>query len=221
MNRGSLRHTWRCVIPAVAALGLLLALSGVAAADPPSRFGDGLGDAEEGAPAWVLPVAHNAGLLLLVRAGCSALWPDYFDITEVNDNARIFSRSWSEPPTFDLNQAPFEWDHDPWTINVIGHGLMWSESYLVYRRSGYAWWHSLLMTTAWSFAWEYLVEAWHKHPSGIDLIWSPVAGGLLGEGRYQLLRLIRSMDPAAGRNVLLYLIDPLGQLERDALGLAF
>ncbi len=208
-------------MPAAAVLGLLLTLQGVAAADPPPSTGAPQDDAEEGAPSWALPVAHNVGMLLLVRAGCSALWPDHFDITEVSENARIFNRSWSEPPTFDLDQAPFEWDHDPWTINVIGHGLMWSETYLVYRRSGYAWWHSLLMTTAWSFAWEYLVEAWHKHPSGIDLLWSPVAGGLLGEGRYQLLRRIKRMDRSAGRHILLYLIDPIGQLERDALGLEF
>ncbi len=76
------------------------------------------------------------------------------------------------------------------------------------------------MTLAFSFTWEYLIEAWHKQPSGIDLLWTPTGGALLGEGRYQLCQLARQrLRPSVGRQLLFYLLDPLGQLERDLFGL--
>jgi hypothetical protein len=42
---------------------------------------------------------------------------------------------------------------------------------------------------------------------------------LIGEGRYFLYRKIRSMEDTALRHFLLYLVDPIGQLERDMFGL--
>ena len=98
---------------------------------------------------------------------------------------------------------------------------MGSEFYLRYRQARFPSWAALGMTVAWTLVWEYLVEAWHKQPSGIDIIWTPVAGAMIGEGRYQLYLRIRSMDRSTGRHLLLYLIDPLGQLERDLLGTRF
>ena len=172
-------------------------------------------------PDWNLPALHSAGLLLVLRLGCSALWSDHFDVSQVDQNAQIFRTSWSEAPQFDSKAGFFEWDHDPWAINLFGHGLMGSEHYFVYRRSGHPWWTALGMTVAWTLIWEYLVEAWHKHPSGLDLVWTPVGGALIGEGRFLLYKRILRMHPSVGRHALLYLMDPIGQLERDVLGLDY
>ena len=99
--------------------------------------------------------------------------------------------------------------------------LFRSEFYLRHRQANFDWWMALGMTLAWTFAWEYLAESWHKQPSGIDLAWTPVGGALIGEGRFWVYDQIRAMDPGPGRHALLYLIDPLGQAERDLMGLEY
>ena len=172
-------------------------------------------------PGWLMPSAHSAGLLFLVRVGASMRWPVTYDISRYERNWSTFERSWSSAPTFDTSEAFFEWDHDPWTINAINHGLMGSEIYLRHRQARHGWWLALPMTVAWTFVWEYLVEGWHKHPSGIDLIWSPAGGALLGEGRFWIYNRLRQLAPSPWRHVLLYLVDPLGQLERDAFDLPY
>ncbi len=177
--------------------------------------------AEDPSPRWLVPTAHAAGVTLFMRVGCSILWPNTYDILEVDRNSHTFATSWMSAPTFDTSEGVFEWDHDPWSVNLIGHGLMGSEFYLRYRQAHHPWWLALTMTVVWTFVWEYFVEAWHKHPSGIDLLWTPTGGALIGEGRLWLYRRIGRMRSPAWRHVLRYVVDPLGQLERDALGLAF
>jgi len=173
-------------------------------------------------PRWLVPTLHAGGLLLVLRASASLAWPQTYDLTRVSRNADTFARSWSSAPAFDTRRGFFEWDGDPWPLNLVGHGLMGSELYLRYREAHHPWWVAGLMTLAFTFVWEYLIEGWHKQPSGIDLLWTPTGGALLGEGRYQLYRLARRrLRPSAGRHVLLYLLDPLGQLERDLLGLSY
>ena len=170
---------------------------------------------------WLVPSLHSAGLLLGMRLTCSARWPETYNIRRYRRNGDTFVRSWSSAPTFDGDAAPFEWDHDPWTINLIGHGAMGSEIFLRHRQARHPWWLALGMTLAWTVVWEYAVEGWHKHPSGIDLLWSPVGGGLLGEGRYWVWRRVRRLPPSVGRHLLLYLVDPFGQLERDLFDLDY
>lgn len=174
----------------------------------------------EGEPRWLLPTAHAAGVLLVTRVGLSVLWPDSFDVTRVEENARTFRESWSEPPRLDAGGGWLGWDGDPWTINLVGHGLMGSELYLTYRQAGHGGHVAWVMTALWTLVWEYLVEAWHQRPSGLDLIVTTTAGPALGEARYQLYRRVAAMQPGAGRHLLFYLLDPLGQAERDLLGLA-
>jgi hypothetical protein len=170
---------------------------------------------------WLVPTVHSAGLVFTMRYVCSLRWPETYNIQRAGRNWNTFKTSWSESPTFDTGEAFFEWDYDPWTINLVGHGLMGSEFYLRHRQARHPWWLALAMTTAWTVVWEYLVEGWHKHPSGIDLAWSPVGGGLIGEGRYRLVRLIQRLRPSVGRRILLYVVDPFGQLERDLFDLSF
>lgn len=198
---------------------VVLAVVGLVAGHPCSATAGEPGVDEQ--PRWLLPTLHSAGLTFAIRLGSSALWPKTFDIRQVDRNSSTFANSWSSAPTFDTGERFFEWDHDPWTINIIGHGLMGSEYYLAHRRARHSWWLSLTMTLAWCFVWEYLIESWHKHPSGVDLLWTPVGGMLFGEGRYQVHLLLRRMRPSVGRHVLLYLIDPIGQLERDLFCLEY
>ena len=166
-----------------------------------------------------MPSLHSAGLLAATRLGLSLTWPDAFAVTPVRRNWATFRGSWSSPPEWRSDAPAFESDGDPWPINLVGHGLLGSELYLRHRETSHGPWVSLAATTAWSLVWEYGVEAWHKPPSGIDLAWTPLAGVLLGEARYRAVLGLRDGAPAAWRHVLLYVVDPLAQLERDLLGL--
>ena len=196
-------------------LGLALALLALSA---PAHAAPSTEDRE---PGWLVPTAHSAGLLFLMRVGASMRWPVTYDISRNERNWSTFKGSWSAAPDFDTSEAFFEWDHDPWTINLLGHGLMGSEIYLRHRQYRHRWWLALGMTVAWTVAWEYLIEGWHKHPSGIDLLWSPAGGALIGEGRFWIYERLRRLEPSPWRHVLLYLVDPLGQLERDAFDLPY
>jgi len=170
---------------------------------------------------WLVPTLHSGTLVLVMRLGSSARWPETYNIRRHERNADTFRRSWSAAPTFDVGERFFEWDHDPWTINLVGHGLMGSELHLRHRQARHPWWLALTMTVAWTVVWEYMVEGWHKHPSGIDLIWSPTGGLLIGEGRLWLYRRIRRIHRPVVRHLLLYVVDPFGQLERDLFQLPF
>lgn len=170
-------------------------------------------------PDWLLPTLHSAGFATAMYFSSVAIWPRSFAVAESGDNWRRFRHAFSAAPEWRRHAGPFEWDGDSWTINVIGHGLFGSEFYLRHRQCRHAPWVATAMTVAWSVAWEFVIESWHRQPSGIDLLWTPTAGTLLGEGRFQLYRRARAMRRTTGRHVLLYLIDPFGQLERDLLGL--
>lgn len=224
-----LRRSLRAAIPSAALL--LLALSAprgahaddaaervapTAPARPPTRPTP----APEAAPGWLVPTLHSAGFVSTMYLCSVAIWPQSFAVAETGDNWARFREGFRSPPEWRRTADPFEWDGDPWLINVIGHGLFGSEFYLRHRQYRQPPWVAVLMTVAWSVAWEYLVESWHKHPSGIDLAWTPTAGSLLGETRFQLYRRVRRMPRSVGRHVLFYLLDPFGQLERDLLRLA-
>jgi len=172
-------------------------------------------------PCWLVPSLHSAAVLLGMRLGASAAWPETYDVLRHRRNGETFRESWSSAPTFDVDQPFFQWDRDPWPINLVGHAVMGSEIYLRHRQGHHPLWLALTMTLAWTVVWEYFVEAWHKHPSGIDLVWSPTGGMLLGEGRFWLHRRILRMRQPTWRHILCYLVDPLGQLERDLLDLDF
>ena len=87
-------------------------------------------DADRSGPSWLVPTLHSAGLVFTMRYVCSLRWPETYNIRRVNRNWSTFGETWSEAPTFDAGERFFEWDHDPWTINLVGHGLMGSELYL-------------------------------------------------------------------------------------------
>lgn len=170
---------------------------------------------------WIVPTIHTGSVLLITRAIMYFIWPSSFDVTDVNQNSNNFIKTWSRLPEFDNEKDVFEWDGDSWTINFVAHGLMGSEFYLRYRQCLDSIPIAIGMSFAWSFTWEYLIEGWNKQPSLIDLIWTPVGGFLIGELRYQLYRVSNNINSSVGRHIVLYLVDPLGQLERDLFSLNY
>jgi len=170
-------------------------------------------------PDWVVPSAHAAAVLAGQRIALSVLWPDAFDPTTVGANASRFADGWSSWPAYDGALPAFESDGDPWPLNLVGHGLMGSELYLRYRETHHSPWVALGAAAGWTLVWEYGLEAWHKHPSAVDLVWTPAGGALLGELRFRAVERLRAQPSALWPRALLYVVDPFGQLERDLLGL--
>lgn len=166
---------------------------------------------------WLIPSAHAAGVLLASRVGAGLIWPDGFSVADARFST--FKQAWTRPPLFREDEAFFEWDSDGWPINALGHGLMGSEIYLRHRQARFSLATAAAMTLIWTAVWEYLIEAPHKRPSSVDLVWTPAGGLLLGEARHELFCWVRQMRRSTWRGVLLYVIDPIGQLERDLFGL--
>lgn len=168
---------------------------------------------------WIVPTFRIALVELGMHAGMLLIWRDSFDVTDTDGNRAQFEASWTSPPKFEPNPNIFATDGDWWYFNLLTHGLFGSETYLAARVWGHGPTVGFLFAAVASFTWEYLVEAWYKQPSAIDLFWTPMAGALLGELRYQgYLAAKRRIPTGAWRTALLVLLDPLGELERLVLG---
>lgn len=165
---------------------------------------------------WLTPTLHVAGLFAAQRVGASILWAEAFSFDNPQRVGRQWARAFTEPPKFDPDRRPFEWDGDWWVINVVGHGLMGAESYLRARQCEHSVWASLLFTAGASAVWEYVFEAPHVRPSANDLVLTPLIGLGLGELRYQAYRHAHRLGRVGGA-ALRGLVDPFGSLER-ALG---
>jgi hypothetical protein len=122
---------------------------------------------EEPESRWLVPTLHSGALILGTRASLSIIWPDAYDVRPVDRNWANFKRGWTSGAEWDSGERFFEWDHDPWALNLVGHGFMGSEFYLRHRQHDHEWWVAVGMTIVWTFAWEYLVESWHKQPAGL------------------------------------------------------
>lgn len=180
-------------------------------ASPPKRLDSQL------EPNWFVPSLHALALMTGMRASEAYLWPEPFADTRRLRIAFHYREAFSKPPRWESSEAFFEQDGDRWQINVIGHGLFGSELYLRARTCRLPTWQALLLTGLASTTWEYGFEASGVRPSGLDLLYTPLAGLVLGEGRYFAWSKIRRLPSGAGRTLLSALLDPLGDLER-ALG---
>jgi hypothetical protein len=190
---------------------LILAL--VSFALPRAAFAQESAQAEpEPRESWLVPSLHALGLMSVMRGSEAYLWPEPFAKEE--RFGYHYHQAFTRPPLWDSSRPLFEADGDRWQINVIGHGLFGSELYLRARACRKPLWQALLFTGAASTLWEYGFEANGVRPSGLDLVYTPAAGLLLGEGRFQLLQLARRMTPSTGRSTLRAVVDPLGELER-------
>jgi hypothetical protein len=149
-----------------------------------------------------------------MRLAVSLAWPEAYDPTRggaMRDQLRL---AYTRPPELDRSRRLLESDGDPWWVNGVGHAAFGSEIYGRTRQCGGGPAAALLATAAASVVWEYGLEAPHKRPSAVDLVWTPLAGALLGEGRYRLHAWLRSRNASAW---LLFVVDPLGESERRVL----
>ncbi|MEZ4229930.1 MAG: DUF3943 domain-containing protein [Polyangiaceae bacterium] len=194
---------------------LILASWGRAAASQESASSEPTRRLQLDEPNLLVPSLHAGGLLLGMRLGEAYIWPDPF-ADPVSSWGEHYEAALTQPPKWDSDAPPFEWDGDPWYINVVGHGLFGSELYLRARHCRLGVVGSLLFTAAGSTVWEYGVEANGVRPSGFDLWFTPLSGVVVGEARYWAWRASGSVRQKALRGILQALFDPLGELERFA-----
>jgi hypothetical protein len=164
------------------------------------------------APNLVVPVLHSLALMSVMRLTESYLYPDPFSRTQ--HFAAHYKEAFTQPPLFDGSRRAFEWDGDPWTINVLGHGLFGSELYVRARMCHLPWYGALAFTAASSALWEYGFEANGVRPSALDLVYTPLAGLALGEGRYLVWKAADSIGLPRLRTLIRVAVDPLGEVER-------
>jgi hypothetical protein len=183
----------------------------VAAGDPDTLH---LDTPDPSRTSWAVPAAHAGGFLLGMRISVGVLWPEAYDPTRLAAEGRQLRLAYTRPPELRSGGSLLESDGDPAWVNAIGHGVFGAEIYGRTRSCGHGAVAALLTTVAASTAWEYALEAPHKRPSAIDLAWTPLVGGLLGEGRFRLHRWLSARRSAPW---LLFAVDPLGEAERRAL----
>jgi hypothetical protein len=198
---------------------LALCLSAAVASEPPPPNGPTtlVAPVPEPAPTWTVPLAHSAGVLVGMRLSLSVLWPDAYDPLPLARSTRQFGRAYQGPPEFRGDRGLLESDGDPWAINVIGHGLFGAEVYGRVRQCGGGPWQALAFVAGTSLVWEYGIESFHKRPSTVDLVVTPLLGAALGEGRYRAQRWLRTKPRGFWRRFGEIVIDPLGEGERGLL----
>jgi hypothetical protein len=166
---------------------------------------------------WTAPTLHALGLMSAMRLSAAVIWPEPFAQTDPSVWLDNYGRALREEPKWDSSLPAFEWDGDPWPINVVGHGLFGSELYLRPRICGKSPLAAALFTAGAGATWEYVFEGNAVQPSGLDLWFTPLAGAVLGELRFHVYRAASALEDPVWRGVLQTLFDPLGQVER-ALG---
>lgn len=193
-------------------VGLLLQLAGAPARVPPapvSPYRVELEEPELGPVLW-----HSLGLMTTMRVAEAILYPSPFASIDSEFVRSNYARAYTSLPLWDPDGAPASFDGDPWTINIIGHGLFGSELYMRARTCHYGVWGSLAWTVTGSVAWEYVFEASGVQPSAQDLVYTPIAGLLLGEARYFAWSAARRAQGAWWSRVVRWTVDPLGGAER-------
>lgn len=166
---------------------------------------------------WSIPVLHTVGLFTIMRASEAVLWPEPFAETKPRVWLENYERAFTKPPLFDTSERAFEWDHDHYTTNVFGHGILGSELYYRPRRCGANMLEALAFATAASAVWEYVFEANGVRPSALDLVYTPLSGWVLGEARFLGWSAASEIRNRTLRSVVRTVLDPFGELSR-ALG---
>jgi hypothetical protein len=166
---------------------------------------------------WLVPSVHGLSLMTGMRVGAAILWPEPFADTNTKHIGASYRDAFTHTPRWDSSRPAFEWDGDWWVINVVGHGLFGSELYARSRICRRNVLEALAITTVGSALWEYGFEASAVRPSGLDLWFTPLAGMVLGEMRFQGWRAASQLSDPNWRGVLQIVFDPLGEFER-ALG---
>ncbi len=120
---------------------------------------------------------------LLVGAGVGAMGLLYLmpsSVTNWEDDDKSPAKKWWD----NVTHGPV-WDKDDLWLNYIAHPYVGAIYYMGARSTGANAMESFLYSFALStFFWEYGIESFAEIPSIQDLIVTPVAGALLGEGFY-------------------------------------
>lgn len=199
---------------AVAAAGLGAAAPALAEARVPALKEQESTEKPAKQAVWIVPTLHTLGLFTTMRATEAVIWPDPFSFARISSWPKGYEESLTRPPLFDLSQRPFEWDGDRWTINVLGHGLLGSELYYRPRRCGASALGAVAFAASASAIWEYAFEGNSVRPSGLDLIFTPLSGVLIGEARYLGWTAAGQIADPTWRGVVRVILDPLGELQR-------
>ncbi len=139
---------------------------------------------------WPPTIAAHTFLILRQE---NFVWEYYFSWNK-------YRKTFTMPPV---------WDSDHWSWNYEVHPYMGSISYLAYRNRRASVAESVLGTALNSFIYEYIIAGGTQRPSYNDLIVTPVAGSLLGEGLYQIKkRMLRDKHLTRFEKVVLTLTDP-------------
>jgi hypothetical protein len=117
----------------------------------------------------------------------------------------------------------WEWDHDRFGINFIGHPYSGTLSFNAARSQGYNYFQSFPFALGGSLLWEYFGE--NTRPSYNDVINTPINGAFLGEVLYRLSSNILD-DRTRGANrvfreIAAGLIDPMRGFNRLLQGKTF
>ena len=158
---------------------------------------------------------RNTGALVGVGIGTMAFlytMPSSFTNWDNDDHKNPGSKWWDN-----VSREPV-WDKDDFFLNYVTHPYAGAVYYMGARsagaNAGYSFLYSFALST---FFWEYGIEAFAERPSIQDLIVTPVAGSLLGEGFYLAKRHIRENDnqlwgsTGLGKTVV-FLIDPITEV---------
>ncbi|KYF50906.1 hypothetical protein BE08_41890, partial [Sorangium cellulosum] len=165
-------------------------------------------------PSWAPPIVHSLAVFTVTRSVEAVLWPDPFADFRLERWGYHYGEAYTKPPLFDASQPAFRWDHDPWPINVIGHALLGSEIYMRARTCRFGAAAATAFAIAGTHLWEYGYEANGVRPSALDLVYTPLAGALLGELRHATWRAAGGIESAPARVFVRALVDPFGELER-------
>jgi hypothetical protein len=150
--------------------------------------------------------------MAVMRTAESVLWPNPF--ARPAHFAAHYEEAFTKPPLFDGSKPFMRWDGDSLFINTVGHGLFGSELYLRARQCRFGWAGSLAFAAATSALWEYGIEGSGTRPSANDLVYTPLAGLVLGELRYFVHRAAGGLASPAARGAVRAVVDPFGELER-------
>ncbi len=162
-------------------------------------------------PRFLPPIVHATALFTTLRLSEAYIWPHPF--AETSTWGEHYREAYTMPPIFDRHRNAFEWDGDAWYLNVVGHGVMGSELYLRGRACGFGLAGALGWAALTSGVWEYVFEANGVRPSAQDLIYTPVAGLVLGEARWITYRAASGIADRALRGFVQTVLDPLGDID--------
>ena len=123
------------------------------------------------------------------------------------------------PAKWDDNVRNLRLDRDNWDVNYIGHPYFGATYFVRARNRGYdrkgAFWYAAAMSAVYEYGFEAIFE-----PVSIqDLIFTPVAGAIVGEyfmvGRQKIINRIEATGKQSGWDTLgLFLTDPIGVINR-------